>query len=488
MQSKDSYRTLVILLVLALLCAWTVMAELTNARAFNGYCNDDAYIAFTYAKNFNNEKGLVFHAGERVEGYTNFLWLIFLAPWMKWLPTVDVSTIAIFWGACFSVAVLILTYLLGYQERKHHWTNLVAPLLLSLDNTFHYWSVSGLENAMQTALVLLAFLFLFGNRKRSALFSGIAFAIATMTRPDSGVFWAVAIAALLLRALRPGGTGFSLKDLLQLSGGFLLILVPYGAWKIYYYGDLLPNTFYLHTGDRGVRIAKGSAYLFRFLENRFYLPLLGALALLAGYSFRRAVLLLSVLGFCFYTVWIGGDFFPGSRFYYVILPLIYLLMQDAAAWIAQSGGLKTAVSSAAACLLAGALIFTGSYGPRGEYQDFVLTWARDDLQRIQLAKDFSRVAKEGDSILSGPVGQIAYYSGMKVLDYWGVTDPHIARSTAATISENVPGHERTDLEYLLNQKPVYIIFGVDPKHPPAGYALHEFHVDNRRWVVLKRIE
>lgn len=487
MQSKDAYRTLVILLVLALLCAWTVMAELSNARAFNGYCNDDAYISFTYAKNFIHGDGLVFHRGERVEGYTNFLWLLFLVPWMKWLPAVDVSTIAIACGAFFSVAVLVLAYLLGYQERKHHWTNLVAPLLLSLDNTFHYWSVSGLENSMQTALVLLSFLFLFQTGKRSLFYAGIGFALATMTRPDSGIFWAVAAGALLIRAARSRGTEFSLADPLRLSAGFLLLLVPYLAWKMFYYGDVVPNTFYLHTGERALRIRKGSAYLLRFLENRFYVPVLGALSLIGGYSFRRAVLLLSVFVFCFYTVWIGGDFFPGSRFYFVILPFIYLLIQDAAASIAQRG-LKSGLVAALGCLVAGAMVFSGSYGPKGEYQDFVLTWAQDDFSRIQLAKDLSAVSKEGDSILSGPIGQIAYYSGMYVLDYWGVTDPHIARSGAANIAENVPGHERTDLEYLLQKRPVYIIFGVDARNPPAGYALHEFRVDNRRWVVLKRVE
>ena len=57
--------------------------------------------------------------------------------------------------------------------------------------------------------------------------------------------------------------------------------------------------------------------------------------MIRGYTFRRAVLLLSIIAFCLYVVWIGGDFFPGSRFFYVILPLIYLLIQDVICSLAQ---------------------------------------------------------------------------------------------------------------------------------------------------------
>ena len=42
---------------------------------------DDAFISFRYAKNLANGSGLVFNSGERVEGYTNFLWTLIL-----WIP------------------------------------------------------------------------------------------------------------------------------------------------------------------------------------------------------------------------------------------------------------------------------------------------------------------------------------------------------------------------------------------------------------------
>src|SRR5438094_320890 len=43
-----------------------------------GYVVDDAYISFQYARHFAHGEGLVYNVGERVEGYTNFLWVIML--------------------------------------------------------------------------------------------------------------------------------------------------------------------------------------------------------------------------------------------------------------------------------------------------------------------------------------------------------------------------------------------------------------------------
>ena len=40
---------------------------------------DDAMISMTYARNFAEGHGLVWNVGDRVEGYTNPLWVVFMA-------------------------------------------------------------------------------------------------------------------------------------------------------------------------------------------------------------------------------------------------------------------------------------------------------------------------------------------------------------------------------------------------------------------------
>jgi hypothetical protein len=41
---------------------------------------DDAYISYRYAENLMRGEGLVFNHGERVEGYSNFLYVLSVAP------------------------------------------------------------------------------------------------------------------------------------------------------------------------------------------------------------------------------------------------------------------------------------------------------------------------------------------------------------------------------------------------------------------------
>ena len=40
---------------------------------------DDAMISMRYAWNFSHGQGLVWNAGERIEGYTNLLWTLIMA-------------------------------------------------------------------------------------------------------------------------------------------------------------------------------------------------------------------------------------------------------------------------------------------------------------------------------------------------------------------------------------------------------------------------
>ena len=50
---------------------------IVHSLLFN-FVTDDAFISFVYSRNFARTGQLVFNVGERVEGYTNFLWTVIL--------------------------------------------------------------------------------------------------------------------------------------------------------------------------------------------------------------------------------------------------------------------------------------------------------------------------------------------------------------------------------------------------------------------------
>ena len=84
------------------------------------------------------------------------------------------------------------------------------------------------------------------------------------------------------------------------------------------------------------------------------------------------------------------------------------------------------------------------------------------------------------------MGQIGYYTGLKVLDYWGVTDPYIAHLNVPLSGRGLPGHEKGNRAYLIAQRPTYVVFGFDQRRPPLGYSYREFIVEGRRWGLLLR--
>ncbi|HEY4491844.1 MAG TPA: hypothetical protein VI958_07560, partial [Acidobacteriota bacterium] len=61
-------------LVILMIFIWAV-ADAYQRR----WVTDDIFIGFRYAQNLVDGRGLVYNTGERVEGYTNFLWVLIMA-------------------------------------------------------------------------------------------------------------------------------------------------------------------------------------------------------------------------------------------------------------------------------------------------------------------------------------------------------------------------------------------------------------------------
>ena len=97
---------------------FTLMAGVTawiHSRQFSFVC-DDAYITFRYAQNLARHGALEWNVGERVEGYTNFLWAVILAVAMK--LGFHAPSAALFLGRVFgALGVGLMTLLLASLHR-----------------------------------------------------------------------------------------------------------------------------------------------------------------------------------------------------------------------------------------------------------------------------------------------------------------------------------------------------------------------------------
>ena len=200
---------------------------------------DDAFISFRYADNLVHGLGLVFNAGERVEGYSNFLWTVGVALGMR--LGVDPESWTVAWGIFFYAATIALLCALGRpladgKDRAALGLPL-AGLLAAVHGDWNIYATSGLETSCFTFLVTLAYA-LGITPAAPAWTAGFVVALAALTRPDGIVF--VPFFMLYMVLARPR----RMRSGLEFAGGFLALWLPYVVWKVGYYGSFFPNTYY----------------------------------------------------------------------------------------------------------------------------------------------------------------------------------------------------------------------------------------------------
>src|SRR6267154_221619 len=98
------------------------------------FIQDDAFISFRYADNLVRGIGLVWNQGERVEGYTNFLWTLLMSGGicLGMDPVLFSQVLGII---CF-VLTLFFTYKLSRKIFGSELPSLTAVLLLGVNYTF----------------------------------------------------------------------------------------------------------------------------------------------------------------------------------------------------------------------------------------------------------------------------------------------------------------------------------------------------------------
>jgi hypothetical protein len=435
------------------------------SRLYGRNVVDDAMTSMQYAKQFALGNGLVFNVGERVEGYTNFAWVVFMTP-IYWLSTqlgFDFVQAVVRCSMMLAATNLLLVYALARRWLgTGHPALWLAVGLCVVDNSFSVWAVLGLEVHLLALFMLLA-LWASGTRSRFGwLGLGLSLLGAHLTRPDAGLFCTVLLGNQLLEAgleHRRGLRAESRSHVFSTLGAAAIWIAGYALYfylRYRYYGQLLPNTFYLKLGGPIDAWQRGLSYLHGFLNERAWVPLL---ALLAGLSVRtpavRALLIYNLLH-ALYVVYVGGDFFAGHRFFVPEIPQLALLcaVGAAALWdIAQhprvattlrqievtSDRLLGAMCVGGACLL-GAVLQRGLVlGPlKGE----VLAWGDDLSRQTRLFKWLGEQAPPGASIATSLIGHTGFYSSARVIDMFGVIDPTIAKRHVPNFGKGKAGHEK----------------------------------------------
>lgn len=402
---------------------------------------DDAMVSMRYARNLVQGIGLAWNPGERVEGYTNFLWTIYMA-FVHLLPVPDSKT---------SLIVLVTNVLIGAATLPSLYTlvrslggNTLATLATLAAFIFSanviYWATFGMKTALLTWLFLQSICRVIREARdaQPRPLTYLAIAMLTLVRADGLVLAAIVYAfALWLNKNKKPALCFSVLS--------LSIPVAYEIFRIGYYGDWLPNTAYLKIANWDGRFAAGLEYLTDFARTYvifFAFAVCGAV-LLRQQTLRALAVGMGVyLGYILYA---GGDAFPNFRFLLPILPLLTAL-----AFIGMQGFGLRPVAQFAFSLTSLALIplvmpSLALYTPDPEYGGNVKIG-------LELRQNTPATSKVADSW----AGVTLYFSGRYGVDLLGKSDRYIARLPVTQGTK--PGHNKFDFDYSLGKlHPDYVI-------------------------------
>jgi arabinofuranosyltransferase len=435
------------------------------------FVQDDAFISFRYAANFAAGHGLVFNPGERVEGYTNFLWTLWLAVPFRcgWDPV----AFALGSGLLLFAGTLTATFALARRLFREAGVAPLALVLLGTNYTFSCYATGGLETQLQALLfATAAWLTLRGLAREDRLTPGtqwglaLVFTLLLLTRLDSALL-VVLFSAVAIATVR--GHSQPLAAALQMAGRLgalpLLVVGAWLLWKLHYYGDLLPNTFYIKTA--GVSWLRGALYLAGFVAC-YGLFLLTPACVRAGALRRQvwpagprrglAVLLAASLLWCAYIVKVGGDFME-FRLLVPILPFVFILAAAALVYgIRSRAGRGALLALLLGCTLARPYLppIPGLSSVR-DLAELAATW-----HTVGEALSALGPATNGVTIATTAAGAIPYYSGLPCVDLLGLADRQIAHKglpipPSTRWLGNRPGHSRIAAWAYLQERGVHLL-------------------------------
>lgn len=421
---------------------------------------DDAFITFRYAKHWTSGLGPVWNEGERVEGITNFGWLVLLS--LVHLGTrLSLEHVALLLCAASYVGLVAVTA--GLERALDPSGPRLAAVLVALQYGITSYASTGLETEAAAALVVAGALAAFRREDTvGAALAGACWIAAGLVRMDHLIAYAIGAAWLAWRHRR-----FAVADREALAA-FAACALPWAgvhAWKLWFYGSILPNTYYAKSAHLWYP-TQGLVYTFDFYAaSGLWLALVPALAwpiLSAGRERALAVFATTfTVAWHVYVFKVGGDFMAG-RFLVPVVPWLLVGAVRAAAALRPRAGLAV-VALAGATLRGGSLLtpFTIRWGLTDEGTCYVVNHVHPlEIEHHSfregraLGEHFAARGLRPVVATSG-IGMVGFYSDLEIVDMLGLTDAVIARTPVRRRGR--PGHEKVPPEGYLDERGVDLV-------------------------------
>lgn len=289
---------IVVLLAIIIKSAWLV---------------DDAYISFRYVRNILNGYGLRWNVIQRVQAYTNPLYVFLMVPLYAVSSNMYLSSLFL----SISLTVSAVFIAIKPRDKKNLIPFIICIIILITSKAFIDYSTSGLETPLTFLITALFYREFFSNNKiygnKSFLKLCFIASLITINRIDAILIFIPPLCYSFFKEFKPK----------KIVLGFLGFL-PFILWEIFsffYYGFFFPNTAYAKlniTTSSIDLITNGIKYILTssiYGDNIILIVILSAL--LIGIFLRKRrnskymIAAISALLYIIYIIYIGGDFMVG---------------------------------------------------------------------------------------------------------------------------------------------------------------------------------
>jgi len=430
----------------------------------NAWLCDDAYITFRTADNFVHGYGLRWNPVERVQVFTNPLWMFIISIFYFFTHEIYYTSIIL------SVGISLLTAgIFAYRIADSTSSSLLCLGMLLFSKAFIDYSTSGLENPL-THLLLVIFLLIFLDLKtnsRTLFLISLVASLGILNRMDTVLIYLPCLLYVFFEYRR-------LKGILVAGLGFLPFLL-WEMFSLFCYGFPFPNTAYakLNTGIPSSSLIVQGAYYFLDSLNAdgvtLFIISAGILISLVKRKGRYLSLAAGILLYLFYVIKIGGDFMSGRFLTASFICSVILLSRFdrlfswkvgyVGAWIILLVlGFRTQYPP---------ILSDATYGKDFHYRikvvgvsderAFYYQWTGlltakkgEQMPRGDWVDEGRNFREKGDVfIVKGTIGFFSFFAGHRVhvLDPWALADPLLARLHVSSAGKSRIGHFIRDIPH-----------------------------------------
>jgi len=430
--------------------------------------NDDAFVYYTYAKNFARGNFFAYDPREFAsEGFTSIAYLLLLVPFELARIPLPLAALLINMCSIFGAAILcckIFEVMFPSKVRNSYWVGFAFLFACFLDTNVTVLMGWGLETLLNIPACFgfiygAVLLFRWGKTKDFNLLL-FAYAMSVLVRPENlllGFPWIV-LGFFSLSSKRKGAQSVAV---------FLLVGLAFLSWKYCVFKDLLPTGFYRKMSGQSIDVTYLKSYLSEY--SLVFQPVywIGIVSILLQPELFRNNSLLKKTGLAGVLMFIGLAMFilriePIQGYFQRYLTIATLGMYLVGASLF---ALIIPARKSVNILFAVVMITVLFSGVKQKQRSSPFLLHREVLKQLEsnpyvmLGRYLQKNVEHPEeiSLMFGDAGSIPYFFDCKFVDINGLTEPAIAKM--------FKGGQRKEkvTEYVSRQKLDMAVLAVENK-------------------------